>query len=375
MDDTPRRVTNEPDADRTTQIRGEIEHTREEMSETIDAIQEKLRPSTIAANATDRVRQATREGVRSMADMASETANGVVDYGREAYDSMASEVRQNPIPLAMIGIGAAWLLLTNRSGSRSDRDYWERSDPARRQAEGIWRRAYRAQHGRDPARTDDYGTAAGSRGSGPPYPASRSGLIDRLTGNPVPAAMAAAGIAWLALSKSGDGTNGTAGWSGGREDETWRRRFQEAQARGVGSTGTSAVSDGSETEQYASRARDTANAAGERASEYAERAQDYASDTMRSIRSRGRQGRNELQRMMEDNPLLVGAGAFAAGAIIGIALPETERENEWMGEARDAVIDRAQEAAANATSQAKDAAGEMVGEMASRVVSGTETTK
>src|SRR5690349_4940474 len=99
MDDTSRRVE---------EIRGDIKETREEMSETIEAIQDKLRPSHVVAQATDRVKQATRESMREMTDSATETAR----------DAMAHP----SIPIAMIGIGTAWLIASrfaqqNRYGS------------------------------------------------------------------------------------------------------------------------------------------------------------------------------------------------------------------------------------------------------------------
>ena len=60
------------------------------------------------------------------------------------------------------------------------------------------------------------------------------------------------------------------------------------------------------------------------------------------------------------------------GAAIGLALPETERENEWLGEAREGVVDRAQELARNAASTVQEVAGEAAGQVVSRVVSGNE---
>ena len=40
---------------------------------------------------------------------------------------------------------------------------------------------------------------------------------------------------------------------------------------------------------------------------------------------------------------------LALGAVIGMALPETEKENEWMGETRDQMLDRAQDMARDVT--------------------------
>ena len=77
---------------RTREIRAEIEQTREDLSETVNAIQDRLQPSTLASNAVDSVKDAARERFHDIAD--TET----VQY-----------VRANPMPTAMIGIGLAGL--------------------------------------------------------------------------------------------------------------------------------------------------------------------------------------------------------------------------------------------------------------------------
>ena len=64
--------------------------------------------------------------------------------------------------------------------------------------------------------------------------------------------------------------------------------------------------------------------------------------------------------MMDENPLMVGAAAMVLGAAVGMALPETQRENEWMGEARETVVDRAQEVARTAADRVKDVATDAV---------------
>jgi len=94
----PRATAPEPstptaaDPSRTRAIRAEIEQTREDLSETVNAIQDRLQPSTLAANAVDSVRDAARERLRNIAD------TDTVQY-----------VRANPMPTAMIGVGLAGL--------------------------------------------------------------------------------------------------------------------------------------------------------------------------------------------------------------------------------------------------------------------------
>src|SRR6185503_5337660 len=83
-------VTDRDDADeRTLEIRHEIEVTRGEITETIDAIQEKFKPRNILASATDRVKSATAERVSDMADTAGRTARRALDYSRQAATDVA----------------------------------------------------------------------------------------------------------------------------------------------------------------------------------------------------------------------------------------------------------------------------------------------
>jgi len=161
---------------------------------------------------------------------------------------------------------------------------------------------------------------------------SGDGWVDRLKSNPVPAALASFGLTWLAF----------AGRSNGGEFR--EQRYWSANERGW--------SESDESEGITDRAR-------EYASETASRAREYASDAADTVRSRGRRAKNQMQRAMEQNPLLVGAGALLVGAAFGLAIPETERENELMGEARDKVVDRAQDMARNAASQVQNVATEV----------------
>lgn len=52
-----------------------------------------------------------------------------------------------------------------------------------------------------------------------------------------------------------------------------------------------------------------------------------------------------FQRMLQDNPLTLGAMTLVAGTAVGLALPETRKENELLGPTRDRVTGMAQETA------------------------------
>jgi hypothetical protein len=107
-------VANNAHNSRTREIRAEIEQTREDLSETVNAIQDRLQPSTLASNAVDSVKDAARERLRDIAD--TET----VQY-----------VRANPMPTAMIGIGLAglaWLAFGRETHDTRLRDWEGRRD-------------------------------------------------------------------------------------------------------------------------------------------------------------------------------------------------------------------------------------------------------
>ena len=95
---------------------------------------------------------------------------------------------------------------------------------------------------------------------------------------------------------------------------------------------------------------------GESASDVASRTREYASETADSVRRMARRRQNQFQRMVQENPLLVGAGALMLGAAFGLAVPETEAENDLMGATRDNMVDRAREMARDAASEVQEAA-------------------
>lgn len=85
------------DADRpkSDEIREEIEETRMELAETVDAIGEKLRPRRIAQEGWQRVKNTSEDG-----------ANRLVRV-----------VREHPIPMGLIGVGVTWLVIESRRRS------------------------------------------------------------------------------------------------------------------------------------------------------------------------------------------------------------------------------------------------------------------
>lgn len=271
--------------DSTSRIRSDIERTREDMSETIDEIQERLSPATLAAQAKEAVKEQTvgrvKDAARGVSESASNTAEGI----REG-------VRQNPWPAIMIGAGTAWMLFDGiRRGANGSRSY----------GESRGRRMY-------------------TRPGGEEY------------------------------FEHGDGTTGY--YSTGEGSE-------------VGTSGA--------TYDPGYRGGSSSGYRGAYGSDYG----DYAQRSGRRAMQKVSETSSQLRDMMSRNPLVVGAVAAAVGVAVGLALPETERENQLMGEARDNLVERAQGVAQGAVAKAKevavDATSKAAGEAAKQVVGSSES--
>lgn len=134
-------------------IQADIEETRSDMGETIDAIQDRLSFSNLSekvseqvSNAIDTAKDTAYDAtVGKAVNFMKETGNGIMDT------SAARTVRENPLPFALIGLGSALLIYKGftRSDSRSryskyrTREYWRRQES--REMEGSQRLAGTAE--------------------------------------------------------------------------------------------------------------------------------------------------------------------------------------------------------------------------------------
>jgi len=306
-------------ADDPEQIRMQIEQTRDEMSETIDAIQERLSPRNLVEQAKDSVREATVGKVKEMAHNVSDTASGMADTTMEAAGDLAERVKDNPWPAVLLGLGAAWLFLRNGDGA------------SRHYTQPVGARPVQ----RYPRRGD-------------------GGVVQVVRDNPLPAALAGIGVGMLAM-KAREGSRSPY-QAVPRND--WRRPSSHAGASSQPYYQDATGFTGQAGEQVA----DSYNRAKETVSNAAERAQEAAGESFEAAQQKvsefSSQARDYSADMLNRNPLLVGAAALLAGAAVGLSLPETESENQFMGEAREGLVERAQEAAHAAVDKVKNVAGE-----------------
>ncbi len=256
---------NEVEVDRVEVTRVEIERTRADMSETVDAIQERLSPQSLKEQARDKVREAT-------VGKAQEAGSGIVDT-----------IKANPLPAALTGIGLGWLLMSARQQNPAHTRY----------------------------RAEDY----------------------RITNEHAPIARE------YPLGDEERAEGSSAGESLGRARDK------------VGETAT----------QAQDKAGDLAGRAQDKAEDLGSRTRDGASRLGNQARQQASRASGGFQRMLNENPLAVGALAVGTGAAIGLAIPETSKEHEVMGEARDTVVEKAQEKAQDAQQRVQRVAEEAQG--------------
>jgi ElaB/YqjD/DUF883 family membrane-anchored ribosome-binding protein len=233
------------------EIEREIELTRERMSRDIDALGEKLSPQNLKRQAKEAITGKAHDVVNNVGDQARDTGTRIFDF-----------IRDHPLPVAAVGLGAVWLIQQrNRSEISGDR---------------MARFAYTGPERR--------GTSVRRR------IADRAGELRAYVG-------------------------------------------------------------------------ETTQGIGERAGEFAGGARERVTDLGRGAKQRvgeqTRRARNELDHLMDDNPLVLAAGAAILGLAIGLLVPETERENQLMGPSRDNLVDRAQSTAQRVKEAAVDATNEV----------------
>jgi len=100
-------------------IRHEIERTREQMTGTIDEIQERLHPARLLHDATATVRDAGVDSVKRVFERAGQTAGRTAGQAKAASAAAAGYARTHPLPTALLLAGLALVLVKALGGRRA----------------------------------------------------------------------------------------------------------------------------------------------------------------------------------------------------------------------------------------------------------------
>lgn len=296
-------VSDDVTTDDTEQIRSQIVETRSQMSETIDAIQEKLS----IANISEQVKEQVSEQITSVYETAKDSVYGATfgkvgefmkKAGRELSKTEAGRVaKDNPFPMILIGLGVGLLAYQSAYGSKRPKYSYRYSDEDH---EGNER--------------GDYGRGRSNRSTFRSAQEKISGTASSAYGSAAQVADSAYGSVTDAASTAYDGVSGAA----------------SSAYEGVSGAASSA---------YSSVA-------------------DVAGKTYEKVGDLGSQAREQYDYYIDENPLAIGAVALAVGAAVGLSIPSTRYEGQLMGEARNNLMSKAQEAAGDLVDRVKQVAGE-----------------
>jgi hypothetical protein len=124
-------------------------------------------------------------------------------------------------------------------------------------------------------------------------------------------------------------------------------------------------------------AHDAADAAGrvahqvsEGASHLAHGAAEMGTRAIGTARDQAKRVDRSFHEALHSNPMAVGTAFLAAGAVVGMALPRTHREDALMGATRDELLGKARDAAQEAVGSAKDLAQQGIREAKSALSPG-----
>jgi len=159
--------------------------------------------------------------------------------------------------------------------------------------------------------------------------------------NPIPVALIGLGVGMLMMRRfRGNGD--------GYDYSTRRTTLQPRRPNTLGQMQTESTSTLGQVKETAS---DLATRSTNALSNLGTKAKDSAS----AIGTR-------FEQVLRDNPLAVGAVAVAAGTAVGLVLPSTKFESEYIGEASETLVDKAEEVARGALDKVQNAAKQMTSE-------------
>ena len=166
--------------------------------------------------------------------------------------------------------------------------------------------------------------------------------------NPLPLALVGVGLSWLMVAGNRPDSRPAIDRAGPTDGDGRTREYVSGTARAVGDWATSTREDiKRKADEVVSEGQERVHRAGETVKETYEEAQAGAASLARSAAAGAGRAQEFAGRFINDHPLVIGAVAVAAGAVLGAFVPMTRREGEIMGEeaaqARKAVSDGAEE--------------------------------
>ncbi|WP_148861244.1 DUF3618 domain-containing protein [Marinobacter fonticola] len=157
-------------------------------------------------------------------------------------------------------------------------------------------------------------------------------LSNQIQNNPIPLILAGISLTWLMASSKQPPARASHTSTSSPSSGT-----SVSQKAGATKDKLTAATDRAQSSIQGAKegARDRGHQIADGASELRDRASDASRRTVESARSGFRSARDNYNHLLQEQPLVVGALAIAAGAALGALLPRTPVEDRVMGETSD----------------------------------------
>jgi ElaB/YqjD/DUF883 family membrane-anchored ribosome-binding protein len=341
------------DAPSKQELHAQIDETKSAIAVELKELGEKLNPDHLKEGVKDMIHEAKSEAKEALyeaknavvgslrsakdhaVDSVTETLGEVTDRARRAGRETADFASANAVPLALIGLGAGWLMLTMRRQRmmREERGWNERRLGAYERDYGEYRD--RGFGGYEDRRFGDYGER-------------EYGAYDRD----------------LSLDAS-DEARGLV-QRGKQQVERMVERTREGTEQVRGRVGETLA-------HVSERAGELSHEARSRASELSHEARVRASELSHQARMRFDRAQQSTREFANENPLAVSALAVAAGVGFGLMLPSSRAEDRLLGPTRGRLMGEARglvDDAKQTAQHAAQAARETVSEVKQNLTSG-----
>jgi ElaB/YqjD/DUF883 family membrane-anchored ribosome-binding protein len=285
-------ASTDPGSKSAAEVEREVQQSRARVDQTLDQIQDRLSPGQLV----DQTVTYFRDG-----------------GGGEFARNLGQSVKQNPMPVALVALGVAWMMM---SGRRTDdghgygrSTYWDDDDlvGGEPEASPLYPTAYDPAHGTSKGWSADRDAGADENDEG--------GVFDR-----------AREAARHAKDKADDLVN---------------HAREAASDTAEGATVRAEALRGKARESMAS-------------------AREGIRDARAHARRYGRRARHGILEAFYEQPLVLGSIGVALGAALGAALPPTETEDDLMGDTSDRLKRDAEETGRKQLAKARATAGAAV---------------
>ncbi len=333
-------------------IEGTIERTQGAMSETLDAIQEKLNPGALMEQARGPVEDTSDHIVAEVQRAVRESVDHIIGEARGPIEELGEHLIARVTSAAEEATDHI-LAQARVTATEAASDIVARTGEAVRAAT-IGKVEHMVQTvgntTRDAANTANDTT----KGLG-------SAIMGTIEQNPLPAALAAIGLGWLYLKRPKGAAQSSAptaypAYPAYRDGQAGRPTVGDAAGSAAGAVGDAAgsaagaVGDamntvgealGSAAGTVGNTVGSAAGAVGETVGGAAAGTQDAAQGLVAEVQHQAQRLGSGFQTLAQENPLAVGVAGVAVGSLIGLLVPETQGERQLMGGARDTLLDKA----------------------------------